>query len=151
MTLELYLASDHAGFDLKCKLLSHLNAYPLHIKDLGAYSYNHTDDYQNYAALLAETVQGTNNLGILICGSGQGMCMTANKFKGVYAALAWDPESARMAKVHLNANVLCIGARFVDLGSAEAMVDLWLLSQYPGSRHARRIAQVKEIEKKNMK
>lgn len=146
---KLYIASDHAGFELKNKLKEYLSKYPA--EDLGPYNYDKEDDYPDYAAKLARKIQETNGKGILVCGSGQGMCRVADKFKGIYSALAWNEETARIAKEHGNANVLCLAGGFTDYETAKRIVDVWLGSEFKGGRHERRMDKIKSIEKENMK
>ena len=124
--MNLAIGSDHAGFKLKNELLVHLIEKGLELQDFGPDTADSVD-YPDYAHKVAESVaSGENDLGILICGSGNGVCITANKHKGIRAALAWEEEIAALARQHNNANVLCVPARFVSKSKAFKIVDAWL-------------------------
>ena len=123
--MNLAIGSDHAGFKLKNELLVHLLEKGLELQDFGPDTADSVD-YPDYAHKVAESVAtGENDLGILICGSGNGVCITANKHKGIRAALAWEEEIAALARQHNNANVLCVPARFVSKAKAFKIVDAW--------------------------
>lgn len=150
---KIYIASDHAGFDLKEKIKKSFEKEKFDLEDLGPKEYKKTDDYPDYAEKLSKKVsRERNSKGILICGSGQGVCMTANKFKGVYAALAYDVDSAEHSVKHDHVNVLCLPGR--DMGKAKAIkiIKNWLKTK-PSSakRHQRRVNKIKRIENKNFK
>ena len=141
-TISIAVGSDHAGFELKNDLLVHLldNGYAL--TDMGPDSADSVD-YPDYAHKVAASVaDGENTLGILICGSGNGVCITANKHQGVRAALAWAPELASLARQHNNANVLCLPARFVSKETAFEIVDAYLNAQFEGGRHENRVNKI---------
>lgn len=152
----LFIASDHAGFDLKAHLLrtwksgvslvtphSPTGATSWSWKDLGAYSADRVD-YPDYAQSLCKEllVSAPDSFGILICGSGQGMAMSANRFKGIRAALTWNVESTRLARAHNDANVLCLGARLIEPADAVKFVETFLLTPFEGGRHAGRVAKI---------
>lgn len=142
--MNLAIGSDHAGFKLKNELLVHLLEKGLELQDFGPDTADSVD-YPDYAHKVAESVStGENNLGILICGSGNGVCITANKHKGIRAALAWEEEIAALARQHNNANVLCVPARFVSKTKAYKIVDAWLDTKFEGGRHQNRISKIED-------
>jgi len=142
--MNLAIGSDHAGFKLKNELLVHLLEKGLELQDFGPDTADSVD-YPDYAHKVAESVStGENNLGILICGSGNGVCITANKHKGIRAALAWEEEIAALARQHNNANVLCVPARFVSKTKAYKIVDAWLDAKFEGGRHQNRISKIED-------
>lgn len=135
------IGSDHAGYELKEKLKLFLKqAFPADpVQDEGTFSPESTD-YPDYAHKVAEQVaSGTTNFGILICGSGNGVCMTANRHRNARAALCWTTEIAMLARQHNNANIICIPARFVTAGTATDMVEVFLKTDFEGGRHQRRV------------
>lgn len=143
--MRLAIASDHAGLDLKALLVEHLSAAGHEVADLGP-SDTTSVDYPDYARrLTTELVEGRIDRGVLICGTGQGMAMAANKVPGVRAAVVSDVFSARMAIQHNDARVLCIGERIVGPGLATTLVDAWLGSSFEGGRHARRVGKIEAI------
>lgn len=149
--MKLAIASDHGGFSLKQSLLSFLKNRKIEVLDLGN---DGTDsvDYPDYAVKVAQMVSGGKiDAGLLMCGTGIGMCITANKFKGVRAAVVSDPDSARMAKEHNNANILCLGGRVSEPQKAEEIIRSWLEAAYEGGRHDKRLGKIQEIEKRNFK
>ena len=136
------VGSDHAGFDLKNDVLVYLIEYGHQPHDFGPDSADSVD-YPDYAHKVADSVAtGENQLGILICGSGNGVCITANKHQGVRAALAWQPELASLARQHNNANVVCLPARFVSTEDALKIVDAYLNSDFEGGRHENRVNKI---------
>jgi ribose 5-phosphate isomerase B len=140
--MKLAIASDHAGVDLKAALRKHLESAGHTVKDFGAHS-SDSCDYPDIAHPLALSVEsGESSLGILICGSGNGVCMTANKHKGIRAALAWLPELGALAKQHNNANVLCLPARFVSETAAFDITAAFLAAEFEGGRHQRRVEKI---------
>ncbi len=142
--MNLAIGSDHAGFKLKNELLVHLLEKGLELQDFGPDSADSVD-YPDYAHKVAESVaSGENDLGILICGSGNGVCITANKHKGIRAALAWEEEIAALARQHNNANVLCVPARFVSKAKAFKIVDAWLEATFEGGRHQNRVSKIED-------
>lgn len=142
--MNLAIGSDHAGFKLKNELLVHLLEKGLELQDFGPDSTDSVD-YPDYAHKVAESVaSGENDLGILICGSGNGVCITANKHKGIRAALAWEEEIAALARQHNNANVLCVPARFVSKAKAFKIVDAWLEATFEGGRHQNRVSKIED-------
>jgi ribose 5-phosphate isomerase B len=140
--IKLAVGSDHAGFDLKKDLLVYLSEKGFSVEDMGPNS-SDSVDYPDFAHKVASCVETkTCDLGILICGSGNGVCITANKHLGVRAALAWEPEVASLARQHNNANVICIPARFVSQEKAFQIVDAYLESTFEGGRHENRVNKI---------
>jgi len=139
------IASDHAGFEAKGKvkkILEDLGHMPV---DYGTHSADSVD-YPDFAIQVAEKVdEGENELGILLCGSGQGMCMTANKFKNVRAALVYDEDSAQLSRQHNNANVLCIPGRALEDEQLKKFVKTWLETTFDGGRHERRVNKIHDL------
>ena len=137
--MKVAIASDHAGLNLKTVVREHLQEQNFEVADLGPQT-NQSVDYSSYALTLARAVAGLEyDQGILICGTGLGMSMAANRVKGVRAALCCNEYMARMARAHNNANVLCFGERVIGQGLALAIVDAWLATEFEGGRHQRRI------------
>jgi ribose 5-phosphate isomerase B len=146
--MKIALASDHAGFRLKEEVKSYLEESNLEVIDYGTLS-EESCDYPDYALKAAEAVKdGTCQLGILICGTGLGMAISANKVPGVRAIVCSDTFSARMGREHNDANVLCIGARVVGGGLVMEIVKAFLDAKFQGDRHARRVAKISAIEVK---
>jgi ribose 5-phosphate isomerase B len=138
----LLLASDHAGFALKEHLKKVLEAKGVAVRDLGPASADPVD-YPDYAHRLGDAISaGEAERGLLVCGSGQGMAMAANRHRGVRAALASDVETARLAREHNDANVLALGGRVVSTAQAEAILGTWLETPFAGGRHAGRVAKI---------
>ena len=141
--MRYYIGVDHAGFSVKSFVIDYLEQKSIEIKDLGCFS-NEGVDYPDYAHKVAKAVlQDKESFGILICGSGIGMSLVANKHKGIRAALCHDYYTAFMARKHNDANILCFGARIVGLGIIESILDGWLNSKFGGGRH---IGRVKKID-----
>lgn len=137
---------DHAGYDLKEHLVRRLEGAGHDVIDHGTFS-TESVDYPQFCAAAARSVRdGEAEFGIVLGGSGQGEQLAANKVRGVRAALCNDLYTARMARQHNDANVLSMGARVVGLGLAEEIVDLFLATPFEGGRHARRVAQLTELE-----
>ncbi len=140
--IKIAVGSDHAGFDLKKDLLVYLSEKGYSLEDMGPNSADSVD-YPDFAHKVASSVETkTCDLGILICGSGNGVCITANKHHGVRAALAWEPELASLARQHNNANVICLPARFVSQEKAFQIVDAYLESAFEGGRHENRVNKI---------
>jgi ribose 5-phosphate isomerase B len=139
---RIVMGSDHAGFDLKEELERELAARGHAVTDLGTHDLTSTD-YPDYAHPVARAVmEGEADLGVLVCGTGIGMAMAANRHRGVRAAVCSEPFSARMARAHNDANVLCIGARVVGPGLALEILEAFLGADYEGGRHDRRIGKI---------
>jgi ribose 5-phosphate isomerase B len=140
----LVLASDHAGFELKEKLKRALGRLGVPFEDLGPASADAVD-YPDFARKVAERVgRGDAERGLLVCGSGQGMAMTANRYPGVRAALPWNEETARLSREHNDANVLALGGRVLDHVQAERILEVWLATPFAGGRHERRVRKIDE-------
>ncbi|WP_448588377.1 ribose 5-phosphate isomerase B [Thermocrinis sp.] len=145
--MKIALGSDHAGFKLKEKIKELLLSKGHEVIDFGTNSTESTH-YPLFAKEVAKAIQdGRAELGILICGSGIGMSITANKFPGVRAALCLNEYMARMSRMHNNANVLCLGERVVGDDLALSIVEAWLSASFEGGRHEKRIKLIEEIEK----
>ncbi len=142
MGKRIAIGSDHAGFGLKEKMQEWLSSRGYPVDDKGTYSPESTD-YPDYAHAVADAVtEGSADLGLLICGSGIGVCITANKHSGVRAALAWNADVASLARQHNNANVLCLPARFIDESAAEEALQAFLEAEFEGGRHQGRIEKI---------
>lgn len=140
--MRIALGSDHAGLTLKAAIRAHLETAGHQVADLGAYETASTD-YPDHAHKVTDAVvSGEAERGILVCGTGQGMAMTANKVPGVRAAVVADPFSAEMAMLHNNAKVLCLGERVVGAAVALQCVDAWVGADFEGGRHQRRVAKM---------
>ena len=136
------LGLDHAGFELKNEMIVNLIEQGFELIDMGPDSADSVD-YPDYAHKVGEAVEnGDAGCGILICGSGNGVCITANKHNGVRAALCWEPEISALAKQHNNANVICLPARFVSQEKAFAIVDAYLGAEFEGGRHQNRVSKI---------
>jgi ribose 5-phosphate isomerase B len=145
--MKVALASDHAGFAEKERLKQVLTDIGVEFDDLGTISEDSVD-YPDYARKVAEQVsQGVVEQGVLVCGSGTGMAITANKVPGVRAAVAWSEEIARLARQHNNANVLAIGARTTPPDDIPKIVRAWFATNFEGGRHAQRVEKINEVER----
>lgn len=141
------LGADHAGYQVKERIKEILKEKGYDVIDFGTHA-TESVDYPDYAKLVAQSVaQAESARGILVCGTGLGMAMAANKFRGIRAATCNDTYTARMAAEHTNANVLCVGARVVDADHALAIVKEWLKAKFGGERHQRRIDKITELER----
>jgi len=148
----IYIASDHGGYKLKKRLIRYIkNELKLEIEDMGPDQYDRDDDYPDFAQPLVEKVANDkNNCGILICGSGQGMCMLANKNKGIRAALGYSIKSAELSKQHNNANILCLAGYVLTEDHATAITRKWLATPFSNEeRHLRRLRKMTKLEKNN--
>ncbi len=144
--MKLAIGSDHAGLVLKRELRRALDERQLGVEDFGT----HTDDsvdYPDFAALVAQAVsRGDCGLGVLVCGTGIGMSIAANKVRGVRAAVCTTEFEARMARAHNDANVLCLGSRVVGAGLATQIVEAFLDQRFEGGRHERRVQKIRDAE-----
>lgn len=141
------IGSDHGGFELKEAIKSLLVDRAVIVQDLGTDNGNSVD-YPDFAEKVARKVSsGEADKGILVCGTGIGMSIVANKFPGVRAALATDTYMAKMAKQHNNANILVLGGRVIDKNEAREMVEIWMDTEFEGGRHQVRLEKIKELEK----
>ena len=144
----IYLGSDHAGFYLKQAIKKFLDSKNLKYQDLGGFSTKKPDDYPDYAFKVAERVaKEKNSRGVLICGSGTGMVIAANKVVGIRAALAYDSYSAKMAAQDNNVNVLCLRGRFFAPENAKKIISTWIKTSFSSKlRHKRRIKKISDYE-----
>lgn len=143
--ISIAIGSDHAGFDLKEVLITYLKNKGIKVKDCGTCS-KESVDYPDYAKKVSlSIISKESELGILICGTGIGISIAANKIKGIRAALCHDAFTAKMSKLHNNANILAMGANVIGVEVAKDMVDIWLSSEFEGGRHERRINKLEDI------
>ena len=144
MSEKIPIGADHAGFQMKEMLADELRTLGYDVEDVGTHS-DAATDYADYAHVVAREVeQGVVKQGILLCGTGLGMAYAANRHRGVRAAVVWNPEIARLAREHNDANILVLPARCLDDGTAREILRIWLATPFEGGRHARRIAQIEE-------
>jgi ribose 5-phosphate isomerase B len=150
MASTIGIASDHAGKELKQLIADFVRLKNYEVIDYGvAVDSDKSVDYPDYAAILAADVSsGKLDRGVLVCGTGIGMCITANKFPGVRAASVSDEFTARMSRAHNDANIICLGARVLNHHRAAELVNLWLDTPFEGSRHQVRLDKIRELEKK---
>ena len=140
--MKIAIGSDHAAFDMKNHLVGWLKQGQHQVEDFGTHT-SESCDYPDVSHPLAEQVEAeAYDFGILLCGSANGTCMTANKHQGIRAALCWAPEVSRLARAHNNANILCIPARFTDLRVAEAITAVFLKTEFEGGRHENRVEKI---------
>ena len=140
------IGCDHGGFELKNHVINHLKEKGIEYKDYGTYS-EESVDYPDCAKPVCEAIQnGEAESGILICGTGIGISIAANKYKGIRAALCGEVYSAKMTKEHNNANIICMGGRVLGRELAFMIVDAWLEAEFAGGRHADRIAKIHAAE-----
>jgi ribose 5-phosphate isomerase B len=138
----LLIASDHAGFELKRKLTDALTRKGVVFEDLGPDTADSVD-YPDFARRVAEAVsRGEAERGLLVCGTGQGMAMAANRYHGVRAAVPWNEQTARLSREHNDANVLALGGRVLEPEAAERILDVWLETPFAGGRHERRVKKI---------
>lgn len=140
--MKIAIGSDHAGFELKEKLQNYLKKKGFEIKDFGAFSAERAD-YPDFAHPVAEAVEGRQaDMGVLICGSGNGVNMTANRHEGVRSALCWNAEIAQLARLHNDANVMALPARFITEQEAEKCLDVFFSTSFEGGRHTDRVKKI---------
>jgi ribose 5-phosphate isomerase B len=139
---DVAIGSDHAGFEYKQQILKVLQKLKVSYIDYGPDS-NQSVDYPDFAHPVGKIVNdGKVKFGIVICGSGNGVCMTVNKYKNVRGALCWNKELTKLSRTHNDANVLCIPARFISLSMARSMVKIFLETEFEGGRHAKRVNKI---------
>ena len=136
--MKIIVGSDHGGFSLKTLIVAHLEQQGIEVEDKGCYSED-SCDYPVIAKEVARKVLLEGARGILVCGTGIGMSIAANKFKGIRASLCNDTYSARMTRKHNNSNILCLGERVIGAGLALDIVDEWLVTDFEGGRHEKRV------------
>ena len=142
LNLPIAIGCDHAGFDCKEDLISFLEGKSLAYKDFGCFD-KHSVDYPDFAHPVASAVEsGDYAFGVLLCGSANGVAITANKHQHIRAALCWEAEIAELARKHNDANIICIPARFVRDGDAEKMLHLFMTTPFEGGRHQNRVEKI---------
>lgn len=145
------IGSDHGGYKLKEEIKKYLEEKEIKYKDLGTYE-EESVDYPDIASKVSQEVQkNKENQGILICRSGIGMSIVANKFKGIRCAKCDNEEEAKYSKMHNNSNILALGADYIETDQAIRIVRMWLATEFEGGRHQERIQMIDEIETENMK
>ena len=143
--VRIAVGADHAGYELKRALAEHLRSAGHEVTDCGTYSADRVD-YPDFGAAVGRAVAGGDaDLGLCVCGSGNGIAMAANKIAGVRAAVAYDVTSARLARAHNDANVLCIGERLTGVEVARQALDAWLDASFDGGRHQARVAKLDNL------
>ena len=145
--MKVTIGSDHGGYNLKEEIKSLLQEMQIEFNDVGTYQ-TEAIDYPEVSSKVAKSVlQGEADKGIIVCGTGIGVSIAANKFKGIRAALCNDVFSAQMAAEHNNANIITLGERVVGAGLAKMIVKTWLTTEFAGGRHERRVNQITDLEK----
>lgn len=140
--MKVAIGGDHAGFEYKTEIIKHLEKLGHAVTDFGPGTAESVD-YPDHVHPLADSIEaGTNELGILICGSANGVAITANKHQGIRAGLCWEVEVAELIRQHNDANIICLPARFVSLEKAIAMVDTFLTTEFEGGRHQTRVNKI---------
>jgi ribose 5-phosphate isomerase B len=142
LSLPIAIGADHAGFEYKTKLVKWLNGKGFQVHDFGTYSTDSVD-YPDYAHPTASSVEKQETaFGILICGSSNGVCITANKHQGIRAGVSFMPEVAKLIRQHNDANIICIPARFVAYELAQEMIEIFINTEFEGGRHANRVNKI---------
>lgn len=145
--MQVYIGSDHAGYELKATLMEHMKASGHDVLDLGTFDGVNKVDYPDIAREVAEkVVENAGSRGILVCGTGIGVCMAANKVKGIRAATVHDVTTARFTRLHNDANIACMGERIVGSSVAKEIVDTFLETEFEGGRHEARVEKIMDIE-----
>jgi ribose 5-phosphate isomerase B len=140
--MKIAVGSDHAGFAFKKTVIAWLEKHGYEFNDMGPYD-EESVDYPDYARKVAETVaEGLCDSGVLLCGTGIGVSISANKIKGIRAAVACNPEFATLARQHNNANIICFSARFTDKATIEQSLHNWFSADFEGGRHQRRVNKI---------
>ncbi|MBC8197346.1 MAG: RpiB/LacA/LacB family sugar-phosphate isomerase [Candidatus Marinimicrobia bacterium] len=146
--MEIVLATDHAGFELKELIKKYLVDLDYKVKDFGAFEYEGSDDYPDFIAPASKYIsENSDIMGIIFGGSGQGEAISANRFKNIRAAVYYGGpiELIKLSRIHNNANILSLGARFLSLGEAKKVINLWLNTDFEGGRHLNRINKIDEL------
>ena len=142
MNIKIGIACDHAGFDYKEKVIEHLQNNGYTVNDYGCFSTDSVD-YPDFAHQLATSIEeGTNDLGIQFCGSGNGINMSANKHQGIRSALCWEVDIAELARLHNDANVCTMPARFISYEKAIEIIEIFLNTSFEGGRHQKRVNKI---------
>lgn len=140
--MKISIGNDHAGYELKSKIIQMLTHQGHYLSDCGTHN-TESCDYPDYAhRVMHSLTSGETELSILICGTGNGVCMTANKYAGVRSALCWNEEIAKLARQHNDANVLCLPARFITTEEALKIIEVFLNTEFEGGRHQNRINKI---------
>jgi len=140
------IGSDHAGFEQKLEVIRWLNKNGFQLMDMGVYE-NKSVDYPDYAHPVASAVEeGEAAFGILLCGSANGVCMTANKHQNIRAAICWQEEIAKLARLHNNANILCLPARFITTEEAINILTIFMSTDFEGGRHQNRVDKIANVQ-----
>ncbi len=143
--MKIALGADHAGYILKEAIKEYLESKKIEYKDFGTFKLD-SCNYPEYSYKVSSAVaSGDTDCGILVCGTGIGMCITANKIRGVRAAQAYDPQMAEMSRLHNDANVLCLGGRVLEPEKAFEIIDIWLNTSFEGGRHESRINLISQL------
>ena len=140
---KIIIASDHGGFKLKNEIINHLREHEYEIEDLGCKN-EESCDYPEFAKKVVNSVLKDDLKGILVCGTGIGMSIQANRYKGIRASHCTDTFSARMTRMHNNSNILCLGQRITGTGLALDIVDTWLNTEFEGGRHQNRLDMIEK-------
>jgi len=141
-TITIAIGCDHAGFTMKSELLEVLREKEFHVLDFGTHGTDSVD-YPDFVHPVAKAIlNGNANMGIIMCGSGNGVAITANKYKGIRAALCWNEEIASLARLHNDANILALPVRFINLAQLHSIVDQFLNTPFEGGRHAGRVCKI---------
>ncbi|MCL2665128.1 MAG: ribose 5-phosphate isomerase B [Defluviitaleaceae bacterium] len=148
--MNIAIANDHVAVELKKILAEHLMSKGHSVTDCGTNSGDRVD-YPIYAKLVADEIKnGSCERGILICGSGVGMCIAANKFAGIRAVVCSEPYSAKLSREHNFTNILCMGARVIGIETAKMIADIWIEAEFEGGRHAERLDMIKNFENRDV-
>jgi len=140
--MKIAIGSDHAGFELKKVLIQYLQEKDFFVQDLGTNSTERAD-YPDFGHAVATSItEGATDLGIIVCGSGNGINMSANKHEGIRSALCWNKEIACMAKAHNDANILALPARYIEVEEAKKCIDVFINTKFEGGRHANRVKKI---------
>lgn len=147
--MKIAVGCDHGGLEHKNAIAEHLKSEGFEVEDFGIYE-NKSVDYPEIALKVANSIKsGENELGILVCGTGIGMSLAANKVNGIRAAACSEHFSAKYTRLHNNSNILCLGGRVIGIGTALELCDIFVNTEFEGGRHQRRIDMITEIEKSN--
>ena len=147
--MKIAVGCDHGGLEHKNAIAEHLKSEGFEVEDFGIYE-NKSVDYPEMALKVANSIKnGENELGILVCGTGIGMSLAANKVNGIRAAACSEHFSAKYTRLHNNSNILCLGGRVIGIGTALELCDIFVNTEFEGGRHQRRIDMITEIEKSN--
>lgn len=139
---KIAIGNDHAGFELKTYLVKHLSNLGYEVKDFGSYN-SERADYPDYAHKVSQSIEGNEvDLGILICGSANGIAMSANKHQGIRAAICWNEEISQLARLHNDANIIALPARFISPEEAIKCVDTFINTSFEGGRHEMRVKKI---------